>query len=115
MTTITTARPASAAVEFSLHSWHLTLRALRTLSRQPMYLAFNLVQPMVWLLLFGQLFTRLADLPGFGSNSYLEYLTPGVVVMTAVFSPAGPGRHSSRTWIAGSWTATSRHRSIAGP
>ncbi len=91
MTAITALRPAGSATEFFTHSWQLTIRALRTLARQPMYLAFTLIQPMVWLLLFGQLFTRLADLPGFGSSSYLEYLTPGVVVMTAVFSAGWAG------------------------
>jgi len=40
------------------------------------------------LLLFGQLFQRVADLPGFDHGSYLAYLTPGVVVMTAM-STAG--------------------------
>ncbi|HST86191.1 MAG TPA: ABC transporter permease, partial [Kineosporiaceae bacterium] len=76
---------------FLAHSAFLTVRLLRTLSRQPIYLAFTLIQPMIWLLLFGQLFKRLADLPGFGANSYLEYLTPGIVVMTAMFSAAWAG------------------------
>lgn len=66
----------------------LTARSLRTLSRQPAYLVFTLVQPMVWLLLFGALFERIAVLPGFGASSYLDFLTPGVVVMTAM-STAG--------------------------
>jgi ABC-2 type transport system permease protein len=77
--------------QFLTHSAYLTVRSLRTLSRQPMYLAFTLIQPMIWLLLFGQLFKRLAELPGFGANSYLEYLTPGVVVMTAMFSAGWAG------------------------
>jgi ABC-2 type transport system permease protein len=45
---------------------------------------------MVWLLLFGQLFRRIAELPGFGGN-YLDYLTPGVVVMTAMMSAGWAG------------------------
>lgn len=69
----------------------LTGRSLRTLTRQPAYLAFTLVQPMIWLLLFGQLFSRVAELPGFGSGSYLEFLTPGVVVMTAMMSAGWAG------------------------
>jgi ABC-2 type transport system permease protein len=72
------------------HTRLLTGRSLRTLSRQPAYLLFTLVQPMVWLLLFGQLFRRVADLPGFGGG-YLEYLTPGVVVMTAMMSAGWSG------------------------
>lgn len=69
----------------------LSARSLRTLSRQPAYLLFTLVQPMVWLLLFGQLFRRIAELPGFGGGSYLAYLTPGVVVMTAMMSAGWSG------------------------
>jgi len=72
------------------HARLLTGRSLRTLSRQPAYLLFTLVQPMVWLLLFGQLFRRIAELPGFGGN-YLAYLTPGVVVMTAMMSAGWSG------------------------
>jgi ABC-2 type transport system permease protein len=68
----------------------VTGRSLRTLSRQPAYLLFTLVQPMLWLLLFGQLFRRVAELPGFGGD-YLDYLTPGVVVMTAMMSAGWSG------------------------
>ena len=46
---------------------------------------------MVWLLLFGQLFSGVAELPGFGGGTYLDYLTPGVVVMTAMFSAGWTG------------------------
>lgn len=73
------------------HSRLVTQRSLRTLSRQPIYLLFTLIQPIVWLLLFGELFKSIARLPGFGTSSYLEYLTPGVVVMTAMFSAAWAG------------------------
>ena len=72
------------------HARLLSGRSLRTLSRQPAYLLFTLVQPMVWLLLFGQLFRRVAELPGFGGD-YLDYLTPGVVVMTAMMSAGWSG------------------------
>jgi ABC-2 type transport system permease protein len=68
----------------------LTLRALRVIYRQPVYLAFTLAQPMVWLLLFSQLFESVAELPGFG-GSYETYLTPGVVVMTAMMNAGWAG------------------------
>jgi ABC-2 type transport system permease protein len=73
------------------HARLLTGRSLRTLSRQPAYLLFTLVQPMIWLLLFGQLFHRVAELPGFGGGNYLDYLTPGVVIMTAMMSAGWSG------------------------
>jgi ABC-2 type transport system permease protein len=81
----------TAPTTFLAHSRLLTVRSLRTLLRMPAYLAFTLVQPMIWLLLFGALFSGIARLPGFGSGSYLEYLTPGVIVMTAMFSAGWAG------------------------
>lgn len=43
--------------------------------------------------IFGQLFKNIVDIPGFGTpgTSYLEFLTPGVVAMTALFSAAWAG------------------------
>lgn len=73
------------------HSAYLTQRSIRALIRQPIFLVLTLIQPMVWLLLFGQLFKAVATLPGFAGVSYVEYLTPGVVAMTALFSAAWAG------------------------
>jgi ABC-2 type transport system permease protein len=73
------------------HSWHMTVRHLRFLSRQPWLISISLVQPIIWLLLFGQLFKRVVEIPGFASTSYITFLTPGVVVMTALFSAAWAG------------------------
>jgi ABC-2 type transport system permease protein len=65
-------------------TWWLTHRQLKALLRQPGVVIITLVQPMVWLFLFGNLFRRVVELPGFGTGSYLDYLIPGVVVMNAV-------------------------------
>jgi len=75
------------------HSTHLTIRSVRQLLRQPAFVLITLVQPVIWLFLFGQLFTRVVEIPGFGGAgmSYLEFLTPGVVAMTALFSAAWAG------------------------
>lgn len=64
----------------------MTLRHLRELWRQPWYVAITLVQPIVWLLLFGALFERVVQIPGFGGGDYVDFLTPGIVVMTALFT-----------------------------
>ena len=69
----------------------LFLRVLRNLSRQPIWIFFMLVQPMFWLLLYSQLFRRITELPGFGTHSYIDYLTPGIAVMTAFFSGSWAG------------------------
>ncbi|MGI8329192.1 ABC transporter permease [Actinomadura scrupuli] len=65
-------------------TWWMTHRQLKALARQPAVIVITLVQPVVWLFLFGNLFRRVIELPGFGSGSYLDYLVPGVVVMNAV-------------------------------
>ena len=70
------------------HTWQVALRYIRALLRQPAWIGISLVQPVIWLLLFGALFRRTADIPGFTSGSYIDFLTPGVVVMLAV-SAAG--------------------------
>jgi ABC-2 type transport system permease protein len=73
------------------HMGYMALRDLRALWRQPWYVAVTLVQPLIWLLLFGELFKRVADLPGFGDQSYIAYLAPGIVVMSALFSSGWSG------------------------
>lgn len=65
-------------------TWWMTHRRLSALLRNPAVLVMTLVQPMVWLFLFGELFKRVAELPGFGAQSYLDYIVPGVVIMNAV-------------------------------
>jgi ABC-2 type transport system permease protein len=69
----------------------MTLRHLRELWRQPWFVAVALVQPVIWLLLFGALFKRVIEIPGFHAHSYIAFLAPGVVVMTALFNSAWSG------------------------
>jgi ABC-2 type transport system permease protein len=69
----------------------ITARWVRALLRQPWYVAITLVQPVIWLLLFGALFERVTDLPGFASDDYVAFLTPGIIVMTALFSSGWNG------------------------
>ena len=74
------------------HTGLLTGRQLRAFIRMPAYLLINLVQPIIWLLLFGQLFKAVVDIPGFsGGSNYLTFLTPGVVMMMALFGSAWAG------------------------
>lgn len=70
---------------------HMTVRYLRALWRQPMYVVMQLVQPVIWLFLFGQLFKNVATLPGFAGVSYIDFLTPGVVIMSALLSNGWSG------------------------
>ncbi|HEX9231723.1 MAG TPA: ABC transporter permease, partial [Jatrophihabitantaceae bacterium] len=89
MTTFAAAAPGRLVA----HSGYLTMRSVRALIRQPWFVGATLVQPIVWLLLFGQLFKSLVHLPGFpaASGSYLEFIAPGVIMMTALFSSGWAG------------------------
>jgi ABC-2 type transport system permease protein len=73
------------------HTLALTRRRLLALWRQPWFVAITIVQPMIWLLIFGALFKRVIEIPGFHGGSYLEFLTPGVVVMSALFAAGWNG------------------------
>jgi ABC-2 type transport system permease protein len=62
-------------------------RHLRAFARQPWFVGVAIIQPVIWLLLFGALFQNVTEIPGFGAaGSYIDYLLPGVLVMTALFS-----------------------------
>jgi ABC-2 type transport system permease protein len=69
----------------------VTMRGVRVLVRQPAYLGITLTQPIIWLLLFGALFKAVTRIPGFHGGSYIDYLTPGIVVMLAVSSAGWTG------------------------
>jgi ABC-2 type transport system permease protein len=51
----------------------------------------SLFQPILWLVLFTQIFKSLGNTPGLGGSSYLQFFAPGVVVMTVMFGSAFSG------------------------
>ncbi len=82
-----TAAPVAGRLGEGLgQTWFMTQRQFMGFVRQPAYLIVTLIQPVIWLYLFGALFHKVVELPGFGSGSYLDYLVPGVIVMSAVSS-----------------------------
>jgi len=87
MTATIDTRPSVAdpGPAFLSDTWWLTGRKLMALVRQPYVLAFSVVQPAIWLFLFGELFHKIIDIPGFAYHgSYLAYLIPGIVAMNAM-------------------------------
>ncbi|MET7278767.1 ABC transporter permease [Kribbella sp. NPDC005582] len=73
------------------HTRLITGRWLRASYRQPALIVLTLVQPAIWLLLFGQVFQGIVKLPGFSDTSYVAFLTPGIVMMTALMSSGWNG------------------------
>ena len=90
-TAATRARPAGSGVLTQVLV--LTGRALRRL-RDPRLIVLSLVQPLIMLGLFSQVFRGIAGSVGFPSGvSYIDYLLPAILVTTgsqsAIWSGAG--------------------------
>jgi ABC-2 type transport system permease protein len=72
----------------------LATRNLLRNARSPMLLAASLLQPVVWLLLFSQIFSGLGDTVQFrrlGYGSYLELFVPGMLVLSMLFTALQSG------------------------
>jgi ABC-2 type transport system permease protein len=59
--------------------------------RQPWGLGVAVVQPVIWIVLFGNVFQSVAQVPGFGHDDYLTFLVPGILMMTVLYSGAWAG------------------------
>jgi ABC-2 type transport system permease protein len=70
---------------------YLFIRYLKKLVRTPILLFFSLFQPIIFLLLFTQLFSRFGDIPGFPADSYLIFATPGILLQNAFGSALQSG------------------------
>jgi ABC-2 type transport system permease protein len=66
------------------HTGWMVVRQARNLMREPIWIAMMVIQPMLWLVLYGQLFSKVTPLRA-GAGTYVEFLTPGVVCMNAFF------------------------------
>src|SRR5271166_3764838 len=58
---------------------------LRKLMRDPTELFSRAVQPILWLVVFGQVFSRVRGIPT-GGVGYLAFLTPGILAQSVLFS-----------------------------
>ena len=76
-----------------VHTQAVAARHIRMFARQPWWIAISLMQPVIYLLLFSQLFSAMGELPAF-DGSYLSFLLPGVVVMSALSSGGWAGTAS---------------------
>ncbi|MDQ3821704.1 MAG: ABC transporter permease [Actinomycetota bacterium] len=69
----------------------LLVRQVRNLVRQRVFVVLLVVQPLFWLVLYGELFERVTTAPGFGADSYTQFLIPGVAIMTAFMDAVWSG------------------------
>jgi ABC-2 type transport system permease protein len=78
-------------MNFLRDTWYITLRDIRARIRMPMFILMSLFQPILWLVLFSQIFKSLGGMLGPGGTSYLQFFAPGVLVMMALFGSAFSG------------------------
>src|SRR5208283_5629918 len=57
---------------------------VRKLRHDPTELITRAVQPALWLLIFGEVFTRIHLIPT-GNLSYLSFITPGILAQSVLF------------------------------
>jgi ABC-2 type transport system permease protein len=66
-------------------TWLVFRRSLGLTVRQPAWLIAGVMQPFVYLILFGPLLNSLSSVPGFPSGGAFNTFVPGLLVMTALF------------------------------
>lgn len=57
---------------------------IRKIRHDPTDLATRAVQPMLWLLIFGEVFARIRAIPT-GGRSYLDFMAPGILAQSVLF------------------------------
>src|SRR6202790_4186740 len=57
---------------------------IRKLVHDPVELLTRMVQPLLWLLIFGQVFNRTRAIPT-GGISYLDFMAPGILAQSVLF------------------------------
>jgi ABC-2 type transport system permease protein len=72
-------------------TWLIFERSMVLSLRNPVWVIMGILQPILYLLLFGPLLTNVAKLPGFPPGGAFNVFVPGILVMTALFSSAFVG------------------------
>jgi ABC-2 type transport system permease protein len=78
---------------FLSETFVLYQRSMKVLLRRPIAIYFSLIQPVIWMLLFGQIFNRIAgaNAQAFGGKSYFQFFVPSVLLQTLLFGAAQSG------------------------
>jgi ABC-2 type transport system permease protein len=64
----------------------MVARQLRNISRQPIWVVMMIIQPMIWLAIYGQLYKNVgAQGSGPSAGTYIQFLAPGIICMNAFF------------------------------
>jgi len=75
----------SGVARFLRHSGAIAAVELDKLLRDPTEILTRAIQPSLWLIVFGEVFTRTRAIPT-GSLSYLDFMAPGVLAQSVLFT-----------------------------
>ena len=78
------ANPFAGLVHFFEMTLVVAELEIRKLRHDPTELLTRAVQPMLWLLVFGQVFTRTRVIPT-GNLRYLDFMAPGILAQSVLF------------------------------
>jgi ABC-2 type transport system permease protein len=76
--------PLAAIVSFADKTLVIADLEARKLRHDPTELITRAVQPVLWLLVFGQIFTRVRAIPT-GSLRYIDFMAPGILAQSVLF------------------------------
>jgi ABC-2 type transport system permease protein len=78
--------PSQGRLKVFSDTRYLFVRSLKKLLRNPILLFFSLFQPIIFILLFTQLFSRFASIPGFPTSNYTVFAVAGIVLQNGFSS-----------------------------
>lgn len=78
------ASPGAAALSFVRKTLTIAELEARKLRHDPSELLTRAVQPALWLLVFGQVFTRTRAIPT-GDLPYIDFMAPGILAQSVLF------------------------------
>jgi ABC-2 type transport system permease protein len=90
-TSVVHAEPPAASAEgfaplvFARETAAITQVELKKLFRDPTELFTRAIQPVLWLVIFGQVFSKVRGIPT-GNVSYLAFMTPGILAQSVLFT-----------------------------
>jgi ABC-2 type transport system permease protein len=88
----------------------LATRTLVQFPRNPILLGFSIMPVLMMYLVFGGLFEGVAELPGFPTDNYFEYLAPTAVLLTTV-----PGIGNAAVALAGDFQNRYIYKLLTAP
>jgi ABC-2 type transport system permease protein len=88
-------------MQFLTDTWLVFSRAMRLSLRNPVWVILGLIQPILYLTLFGPLLEPVASAPGFPPGDAWQVFVPGLLVQLGMFGAAFAGFGLIAEWRAG--------------